>query len=376
MSARANPTVIGAFVVGAIALLLIALVVWGGSGLFRTRLEYVLFFDAAVTGLTKGAPVLARGVKVGEVSDVQLRWGTTLVAVYIVIEPQALKGATPEGPAQRIEHAVREEGLRAQLRMQSFVTGVLYVALDVRPGTPMVLRGLERRVPELPTVPSDIEVWTAKLERFADAIGKVPLEQIGHTVAAVLEDVRQLVGAKETRDLVPGVNAVLADARTLVRRVDARVDPLLAQLAATAGRLDTTLDAAQKLVVDVDRRVDPLAIQAEATLKTARTAIDDARPVIEDLRRIAAKVEARADPLLISLHDTSDTARVTLERAQSTFASLDRTLEQESPLGVELFQMLRELRGAARSLRSLADYLERVPDAPVYGLRRPAGDVR
>jgi hypothetical protein len=47
------------------------------------------------------------------------------------------------------------------------VTGVLYVALDFRPGTPIVLRGLDRRVPELPTVPTDIEVWTAKLERFS-----------------------------------------------------------------------------------------------------------------------------------------------------------------------------------------------------------------
>ena len=75
MSIRANPMVIGAFVIGAVVLLLAALLVWGGSGLFRTKLEYVLFFDSAVTGLNKGSPVLARGVKVGEVTDIQLRWG-------------------------------------------------------------------------------------------------------------------------------------------------------------------------------------------------------------------------------------------------------------------------------------------------------------
>ena len=63
MSMRVNPAGIGAFVVGAIALLLVALLVWGGTGLFRTKLSYVLFFDAAVTGLNKGAPVLARGSK-------------------------------------------------------------------------------------------------------------------------------------------------------------------------------------------------------------------------------------------------------------------------------------------------------------------------
>src|SRR5262245_12043502 len=158
MSVRANPAVIGAFVVGAIVLLLVALLVWGGTGLFRTKLDYVVFFDAAVTGLNKGAPVLGRGVKLGEVTDIQIRWGTHgVVAVYLTLEPEALKGLAKDGPRQAIERSVQEDGLRAQLRMQSFVTGVLYVALDTKPGTPIVRRGLDPRVPELPTIPTDIE---------------------------------------------------------------------------------------------------------------------------------------------------------------------------------------------------------------------------
>ena len=101
MSLRANPAVIGAFVIGAVVLLLAALLVWGGSGLFRSKLDYVLFFESAVTGLNKGAPVLARGVKVGEVTDVQLQWGTPLIGVYISVEPQALKGTAKGGPRKR-----------------------------------------------------------------------------------------------------------------------------------------------------------------------------------------------------------------------------------------------------------------------------------
>ena len=376
MSTRANPMVIGAFVVGAAALLLVALLVWGGTGLFRTRLDYVLFFDAAVTGLNKGAPVLARGVKVGEVTDVQLRWGTPVIAVYIAVEPQALKGTAEAGPARAIERAVREDGLRAQLRMQSFVTGVLYVALDVRPDTPIVLRGLDPLVPELPTIPTDLEVWTAKLERFAATIEKVPLEQMAQTTAAVLEDVKKIVESKETRDLFRNTNAAIADARTFVGRVDARIDPLLAQLKGTIARLDTAVDAAQKLVLDVDSRVDPLATPAEAALKAAQAAIGDARPLIEDMRRVVARLDAQTDPLLTSIRSTSDTARATMERAQLTLGGMDRALEQESPLGFELFETMKELRAAAQALRSLADYLERMPDAPLYGVRRPSGGAK
>ena len=377
MSMRANPMVIGAFVLGAAALLVVALLVWGGTGLFRTKLNYVLFFDSAVTGLNKGAPVLARGVKIGEVTDVQLRWGTHgLIAVYVTLEPQAVKGIAEGGPAQALERAVREDGLRAQLRMQSLVTGVLYVAFDRRPDAPIVLRGLDPRVPELPTVPTDIEVWTAKLERFAETIGKVPLEQIGQTTAVILEEVKKIVESKETQDLFRNTNAAIGDARTLVRRVDGQIDPLVAQLKGTLARLDAGLDATRKLVLDVDRRVDPLAAQAEATLEAARAAIGDVRPVIDTVRRLAATLDAQADPLLTSIRSTSDTARVTMERAQLTLGSMDRTLEQESPLGFELFQTLKEFRLAALALRSLADYLERVPDAVVYGVRRPSGGAK
>jgi paraquat-inducible protein B len=359
MSTRANPMVIGAFVVGAVALLLAALLVWGGPGLFRTRLDYVLFFDSAVTGLNKGAPVLASGVKVGEVTDIQIRWGTRgLVAVYIILEPESVEGIAEGGPRQALEQAVREDGLRAQLQMQSFVTGVLFVALDRRPGTVIVLRGLDPKVPELPTIPADLDVWTAKLERLADKIEKVPLDQIGQTTSALLEDVKRLVDSKETQDLFRNTNATMTDARTLVRRVDAQVDPLIAELKGALARLD------------------PVATKAEATLDAAQAAIGDVRPVIENLRHVAAKLDAEAEPLLASIRSTSDTARTTLEGAQLTLGSVDRTLDQDSPLGFELVETMRELRGAAHALRSLADYLERVPDAPIYGVRRPRGGVK
>ena len=197
MSTRANPAVIGAFVVGAVALLLVALLVWGGTGLFRTKLDYVLFFDSAVTGLNKGAPVLARGVKVGEVTDVQLRWGTPMIARVHLPRAAGAQG-NGEGRTRAGDRARRcaRTVFAAQLRMQSFVTGVLYVALDFRPDTPIVLRGLDPRVPELPTIPTDIEVWTAKLERFADTIEKVPLDQIAQTTAAILDEVKTIVAVQ------------------------------------------------------------------------------------------------------------------------------------------------------------------------------------
>ena len=48
MSKPANKTLIGAFVVGATALLLLAIGVFGSGKLFQTTSRYVLFFDGSM----------------------------------------------------------------------------------------------------------------------------------------------------------------------------------------------------------------------------------------------------------------------------------------------------------------------------------------
>ncbi len=350
MSARANPTLIGVFVLGAAVLLAAGLLLWGGGGMFKTKLNYVLFFDSAVTGLQKGAPVMARGVRVGEVTDVQIHWGTPLVAVYIAVEPDLLKGVPTLGAAAHIQEAVRK-GLRAQLRTQSFVTGVLYVALDAAPDTPIVLRGLDKHTAELPTIPTDIEVWTAKLQKFTDVVLKLPLEDIARALADTLDETRHVLRSPETVRTLKNADALMADARLLVKRLDTLADAVNAQVGPLAGDLQTTLKGAQEALADVPR-------------------------LVQDADRLITKVDAQAEPLLGSVQRVSDAARATLEEARSALVSVEGGLDQELPLGYEVAQTLRELRDTARSVRALADSLERMPDGPVYGVRRPSRGAR
>jgi paraquat-inducible protein B len=350
MSMRASPSLIGAFVLGALVLLLGGLVLWGGTAMFRPRYRVVMYFDAAVTGLQKGAPVLMRGVRVGEVTDVQMRWGTSLVGVYANLEPDSLKGVPPRDLQSAIRQAAEDRHLRAQLRMQSFVTGVLYVALDEFPGTPIVLRKLDPAVLELPTVPTDIEKWTAKIEKIADALAALPLDEIGRSVIATLDEARRILKSPEVASSLKNLDAVLAETRGLVRRVDT-------------------------LAANVNTQVGPLSTDAQAALVSAQGALAQVPALVQDVRRVVAKLDAHVDPLLTSLQKTSDTAGNTLERAQATLAGVDGTLSQDSALGSELGRALVEVREAARALGSLADYLERNPDALVYG-RRHVGNGR
>src|SRR5215472_3801202 len=70
MGSRINPTTIGAFVVSAIVLVIAGVLVFGGGKFFQERLPYVLFFDSSVEGLNVGAPVIFRGVQVGQVTAI------------------------------------------------------------------------------------------------------------------------------------------------------------------------------------------------------------------------------------------------------------------------------------------------------------------
>lgn len=349
MSTRANPTVIGAFVVGAAVLLVAALLVWGGTGFLQKKVDYVLFFDSAVTGLQKGAPVMFRGVRVGEVTGVQIRWGTPLVAVYIALEPDLLKGVRPHDARAQLATAV-QNGLRAKLKAQSFVTGVLFIALDAAPGTPIVLRGLDPSTPELPTVPTDVEVWMAKLEKVADAVANLPLEEIARATTEALNATTRLLKSPEILRALKNTDGLVSDTRTLVGKIDALTGTLNAQVEPLAADTRTALAATQKALADIPR-------------------------LVEDARRLIVKVDAHADPLLASLQRTSGAAETALEQARTTLNGVDGVMTQDSAMGYELVQMMRELRETARALRSLADYLERVPDAPVYGVRR-TGDKR
>ena len=72
MSKPANPLAIGAFLVGALALLIIAVLVFGGGKFFKTKLEYVIYFDSALNGLNVGAPVKLQGVQIGTVKEISL----------------------------------------------------------------------------------------------------------------------------------------------------------------------------------------------------------------------------------------------------------------------------------------------------------------
>jgi paraquat-inducible protein B len=368
MSKRASPTAIGAFVLGAVALIVGGLLVWGSTDLFRRALVYVIWFDGSVAGLRAGAPVEFRGVKLGEVIDIHLKAGTSAIPVYVDLDTRQIRGIQEgDDPRQSVERAI-QAGLRAQLRVQSLVTGQLYVALDMYPGTPIKLVGLDPDTPEIPAVPTVLEQWTDRAKKVVDALEKLPLEQMVTHAAETLEGINRLVRSPELTRAVRSTETLVADARTLVRDLGQQVGPLAAStrqtLEATRATVNETALELRHVLKTVDTRVAQLGSRVGG-------AAEGASALLADARQLVRTADREIGPLAASVRSTADAARATLDRARATLGDVDGLLEAETRLGYELSELLQQLTATSRSLRALTDYLERRPDALFFGRGRP-----
>ena len=153
MSKKANPTLIGAFVFGAIVLSVGLIVTIGSGQLFRKSYDFVIFFDEAVSGLDIGAPVEYEGVRVGTVTDIRIvsdvEHQELYIPVFMQIEPDRItyvgSGDSISSPEEICESFI-EHGLACQLQSQSFVTGkkkIQIVRRNEQPLLPMTDRGLD-----------------------------------------------------------------------------------------------------------------------------------------------------------------------------------------------------------------------------------------
>jgi paraquat-inducible protein B len=98
-----------------------------------------------------------------------------------------------------------------------------------------------------------------------------------------------------------------------------------------------------------------------------RAAIDELPATIESVRRLTTSLNARSEKVAASTEQLAAEARRTLVSLQATLDGIQGLVAPDAPLPVQLGETVTELGRAARALRALADYLERNPNAVVFG---------
>lgn len=351
MSKRANRTLIGGFVVGAIAIVIVAILIFGSGKLWKDKAYFVLFFDGTVKGLTIGAPVQFKGTPIGEVRDITLLMESielkVLNRVLIEVVPGRMKELGPQGtmlagePFQENELArlLIRRGLRAKLDISSFLTGQLHVALDFFPDTKVKLTGIETDYFELPTLPSDMEALVRKLE-------DIPITELVNEALLTVSDLRKLVRSPAITSALSNLDQSMEDISGLISSLDKQMKPLLANL-------NKAVDDYGKLARNLDSQVGPVMTELKGTL--------------EDARGLVNNVDGRIEPLTGELENTLESATSALDEARVTLATYGDLVDGDSALNHHLNDMLTELAAAARSLRALADQLERHPESLIKG---------
>ncbi|MGA7562002.1 MAG: MlaD family protein [Desulfobaccales bacterium] len=315
MAKQANRMMIGGFVVLAVFIMAASLVVFGSGKFFQKTLNFVLYFDESVKGLSVGAPVLFQGVQVGKVTSIviqaDLAKNQIQIPVIIEIMPDEWKVRGGERNPRKNVPKLIEKGLRAQLIMQSFITGQLMIELDFFSKSAVCYAP--------PQTDKD----------YKDYIVIPTCRSTGEKLAKALENL-------DLQKLEKHLESSLAGVDRVVNNPD-----LTASILALKG----TLQDASKLLTRVDRQVDPLA--------------GDTKKTVQDFGKLARALDARVAGL-------ADGVDKTMSAARGTFS-------EDSPLMVELESTLKEISAMSRSLRQVADYLDQHPEALIRGKGKPGG---
>lgn len=338
MSKPANKTMIGAFVVGAVVLAVAAIVLFGSGKFFQKTDPWLTFFQGSVRGLNVGSPVVFRGVQVGQVTDIIVGFDPTqlevLIPVLIEIDPEKFKDIGPREEKSDLDmhEALISRGLRAQLQMQSLVTGQLLINLDFYPDTPAKLIGMDRFKDkmeiedrwEIPSVPTPLQ----ELEK---ALGELNIKEITEDIRKAMDGIAKLASSPELHEGI----VVLKD----------------------------TLMDVQKLARNLDSKVDPLSTSLDQTLVEARAGIGDARKLMNE-----------QGPALVSkIKKAAESATTALVQANTTLKTIENLAEEGTQLRHEVSAALTEISAASRSVRVLSDFIEQHPDAILRGRAKETG---
>lgn len=330
MSKKANPTLVGGFVLAALVLIIAAVVVLGDFQLKDNKFRCVAYFTGSLYGLDIGAPVTFRGVTIGRVSQVRINYdqqeNNYIIPVAIDIEqtPQLAdnitENATPETLRAMLAQMIAQ-GLRAQLKVTSLLTGKLYIELALHPGSDAPLRNKDASLVEIPTLPSGLEQITQKLE-------SLPLSEILNKTAAALDGINSIINSKETRHGLESLDATLDRLNSILGRADAEFPALAAEL-----KKGLTNFAA-------------LSATADVFLRTA----DKEMP----------EMSAEFKRLLTGLNSTAGSLTKTLN-------NIEQMTAKDSNLSYQVAASMREIERAAASIRQLTDYLQQNPNALLFG---------
>lgn len=332
MKTKVSPAIVGAFVVGAFALGIVALLTFGGINFFTKPQRFMVYFDESISGLDPGAPVKLRGVRVGRVVALNIRYDETTNQSVVAVVCEFNKDVVTDNRGGVIDVADRAElqtlvdrGLRAQLGIAGLATGLLFVQLDFfdprdYPAREAPKDGKYAVVPAATSISSEIQASVSD-------------------ILASLKDV-------DFAGLSRGLNGLIADTRRQLDGLDLK--RALDQWTRTGAQLEALVSNPE-----------------------IRRTLENVGAAVVELRVTIAKIDQQVEPTGTELRETLVAAQKTIETLNATTSAAGQFLNNNSGVGEELVETMRHLNETADAVKRLAEFLERNPNALLTGRRPP-----
>ena len=257
---------------------------------FTEKVRFVMFFEDSVRGLTVGAPVEFKGIKVGSVIGVRLeyeeRTGAFRIPVVVELEPERIldRGERMKKAPRDAFQSLVKRGLRARLQTGSLLTGQLFIDLDMQPKTPIRLVGAGRTEPELPTVMGNLEQMTTQMKGIVDKLDKVDIVAIGSELQSTLKGTAAFANSPNLDKTIADLAASLSSLRGILRKVDDRAEPITANLEQALAAARDALEKSKATMAAVEGVLSPespmhdnaarLAQELSSTAKSLRSLVE------------------------------------------------------------------------------------------------------
>lgn len=257
---------------------------------FTEKVRFVMFFEDSVRGLTVGAPVEFKGIKVGSVIGVRLeyeeRTGAFRIPVVVELEPERIldRGERMKKAPRDAFQSLVKRGLRARLQTGSLLTGQLFIDLDMQPKTPIRLVGAGRTELELPTVMGNLEQMTTQMKGIVDKLDKVDIVAIGSELQSTLKGTAAFANSPNLDKTIADLAASLSSLRGILRKVDDRVEPITANLEQALAAARDALEKSKATMAAVEGVLSPespmhdnaarLAQELSSTAKSLRSLVE------------------------------------------------------------------------------------------------------
>lgn len=247
--------------------------------LYNYTLFYVMHFDGSLRGLSPGAPVEYRGIKVGEVKDIKISMDNDTydvsIPVLVAFQPERISFSESGSnhPQEAIE-ALVEKGLRAQLEPGNLLTGQMYVDLDFFPDESPASIQANGRYPEFPTVEATLDTIERSFTEMVSKIEQMPLVEITENLNKTIVGLNKIVSAPESISAIKNLDKALSGIETLTSKANTRADPILAELLSSLTNLSSTLDTAQRTIAEDSMLYHDVTIMVNELSDAARSIKD------------------------------------------------------------------------------------------------------